>query len=131
MMIELGKYNEIGELLIDNRTTGSQGHVGYQDGDQRVSVTGAAVHMGGRWGCEQGTGAHTISLQVGNESRYTYNCCGEIKEALACNKMVIDGKERGWDPQVPGPLARWPATTVAWVALQFNSNSIPNKSPAL
>ena len=37
---------KIGELLIENRTTGSQGHVGYQDGDQRVSVTRVAVHMG-------------------------------------------------------------------------------------
>jgi len=40
MIIELGRYNEIGELLIGNRTTGSLGHVCYQDRDQR-----AAVHM--------------------------------------------------------------------------------------
>jgi len=46
MIIELGKYNEIGELLIENRTTGTQGHVHYQDIDQRVSVTRAAVCMG-------------------------------------------------------------------------------------
>ena len=47
MIIELGKYNEIGELLIENRTTGFQRHVSYQDRDQRVSVTRAVVHMGG------------------------------------------------------------------------------------
>ena len=46
MIIELGKYNEIRELLIENRTTGSQGHVYYWDGGQRVSVTMVAVHMG-------------------------------------------------------------------------------------
>jgi len=46
MIIELRKYNEIRELLIDNRTTGSQGHIHYQDRGQRVSVTRAAVHMG-------------------------------------------------------------------------------------
>jgi len=45
MIIKLGKYNEIGELLIEHITTGSQGHVCHQDGDQRVSVTRAAVHM--------------------------------------------------------------------------------------
>ena len=46
MIIELGKYNEIGELLIENRTAGSQGHVSYQDGGWRASVTMAAVYMG-------------------------------------------------------------------------------------
>ena len=46
MIIKLGRYKEIGELLIENRTTGSQGHVCYWDGDQRVSVTIAAVCMG-------------------------------------------------------------------------------------
>ena len=46
MIIKLGEYNEIGKLLIENRTAGSQGHIGYQDGDWRVSVTMEAVHMG-------------------------------------------------------------------------------------
>ena len=46
MIIELERYNEIRELLIENRTTGLQGHVCYQDGGQRVSVTTAAVHIG-------------------------------------------------------------------------------------
>jgi len=45
MIIELERYNEIGELLIENRTTGSQGNVHYQDGDWRVSLTRAAVCM--------------------------------------------------------------------------------------
>ena len=34
------------EKYLENRTTGSQGHVSYQDGDWRVSVTRLAVHMG-------------------------------------------------------------------------------------
>jgi len=46
MIIELGKYNEIGELLMGNRTTGSQAQVSYWDGFQESSVTRAAVHMG-------------------------------------------------------------------------------------
>jgi len=46
MIIELGRYNEISELLIENRTTGLHGHVCYWDRGQRVSVTMAAVSMG-------------------------------------------------------------------------------------
>ena len=46
MIIKLKKYNEIRELLIENRTTGSQGHVSYWDRGWRVSITRAAVHMG-------------------------------------------------------------------------------------
>ena len=46
MILELERYNEIRELLIENRTIGSQGHVYYWDRGQRVSVTMAAVHMG-------------------------------------------------------------------------------------
>jgi len=46
MIIKLERYNEIGELIIENRTTVSQEHICYQDGGQRVSVTMAAVCMG-------------------------------------------------------------------------------------
>ena len=46
MIIELGKYNEIRELLIENRTTGLQGHICYWNEDRRVSVTNMAVCMG-------------------------------------------------------------------------------------
>ena len=42
MIIELRKYKEVGELLIEIRTTGSQGHIHYQHGGQSVSVTMAA-----------------------------------------------------------------------------------------
>ena len=61
MIIELGKYNSAEELLIETRTAGSQGHICYQDGDRRVSVTRAAVRME-----EKGTG-----MQIGY--RGTYN----------------------------------------------------------
>ena len=46
MIIELERYNEIGELLIENRTTGLQGHVCNWDGGQQASVTRVAVCMG-------------------------------------------------------------------------------------
>jgi len=46
MIIELSRYNEIGGLLIETGATGLQGHVYYQDGSQRKSVTLAAVPMG-------------------------------------------------------------------------------------
>ena len=46
MIIKLERYNKIRELLIGNRTTGSQGHVFYWDRGRRISVTRVAVHMG-------------------------------------------------------------------------------------
>ena len=46
MIIELRKYNEIRELLIESKTTGLWGHICYQDRGWRVSVTRAAVCMG-------------------------------------------------------------------------------------
>ena len=61
MIIKLERYNKIGELLIGNRTTGLHGHVCYQDGGQRVSVTRAAVCIE-----EKGTGMQT-------KYRGTYN----------------------------------------------------------
>ena len=54
MIIELGKYNSAEELLIETRTTGSQGHVYYQGKDRRTSITRAAVCMG-----LEGTGMRT------------------------------------------------------------------------
>ena len=54
MIIELRKYIEIGELLIEKGSTGSQAQVIYQDGDRRVSVTRVAVCME-----EKGTGMQT------------------------------------------------------------------------
>ena len=91
MIIELRKYNEIGELLIEKRTPRSQVQVGYWDIVWEASVTRVAVCMGGRrQGCKQGTGVHTISLRVRIENRYTCGHCGAIRKALACHKTEID-----------------------------------------
>jgi len=46
MIIKLRKYNEIGELLIGDRVTGSQAQVSYQEKVWEASVTRVAVHMG-------------------------------------------------------------------------------------
>src|SRR5882724_6697256 len=46
LIIELRKYNSAEELHIGTGTTGSQGHLCYQNGDRRASVTRAAVRMG-------------------------------------------------------------------------------------
>ena len=46
IIIKLRKYNEVRELLIETRTTGSWGHICYQDAGWRVSVTMATVCMG-------------------------------------------------------------------------------------
>jgi len=46
MIIELKKYNEVGELLIGTAATGLHGHICYQDGVLRVYVTMVAVHIG-------------------------------------------------------------------------------------
>ena len=68
MIIELERYNEIRELLIENRTTGLQGHVSYQDGDQGMSVT-RAVCMGVKeMGMQTGhMGAYNQPLSWGQE----------------------------------------------------------------
>ena len=46
MIIKLERYNKIGELLIENRTTGLLAQVIYQDKVWEASVTRVAVHMG-------------------------------------------------------------------------------------
>ena len=51
MIIELGKYNEIGELLMGNRTTGLQ-----------APVTKAAVHMG----------VEETGMQTGHRGAYSW-----------------------------------------------------------
>ena len=48
MIIKLRKYNEIRELLIENRTTELQAQVIYRDEVQEASVTRVAVRMGVR-----------------------------------------------------------------------------------
>jgi len=81
MIIELRKYNEIRELLIGDRVTELQAQVSYQDEVWEASVTRVAVHMGvEETGCEQGTGVHAISLQVGIQIRDACRHCRAIKK---------------------------------------------------
>ena len=91
MIIELRKYNEIGELLIENRTTGLQAQVSYQDEVWEASVTRAAVYMGVK-GMAMRTGHRGTynGLCVGIKNRYVYRHCGSIIKVLACNKIEID-----------------------------------------
>ena len=67
MIIELERYNEIRDLLIENRTTGLQGHICYQDGGRRVSVAMVAIHMGvkemGMWTGHRGAYNRTLSWE--------------------------------------------------------------------
>jgi len=71
MIIELRKYIEVGELLIEKGSTVSQAQVIYRVEDRRVSVNRAAVRIGGKGPAGGlGTGVHTIGLRVGNENRY-------------------------------------------------------------
>jgi len=81
MIIELGKYNSAEELLIETRTTRSQRHVCYQDGDWRASVTRVAVRMGlqgtGMWTGHKG--AVTSIVQV---SQALLNCKGDCRSVV-------------------------------------------------
>ena len=82
MIIKLKKYNEIGELLIENRTSGLQGHVSYQDGGWRVSVTTAAVHMG-----KKETG-----MQIGYRGTYNRSLSWEWEKVCT---QLLQSNQRG------------------------------------
>jgi len=84
MIIELGKYKRSQRIYIDTRTAGSQGHVCYRNGDWRVSVARAAVHMGWkRQGCEKDTGAHANRLRVRNEHRDVEANCQSNQRSIS------------------------------------------------
>src|SRR5882724_11374602 len=61
IIIELRKYNEIGELLIENGTAGSQAQVSYWDVVWEASVTRVAVCMG----------VEEMGMQTGHRGTYT------------------------------------------------------------
>src|SRR5882724_1542513 len=50
MIIELGKYNEIGELLIENQATGLKGHMLLGWRLEGICNYGSCLHGGGRDG---------------------------------------------------------------------------------
>jgi len=89
-------------------TTGSQAQVSYWDVVQETSVTTAAVRMGvkemGMRNRAQGAYNQPPSW---DQEQVCMHYCRTIRRALACNKIEIDWKKRGLDPQVPGPLAKW------------------------
>src|SRR5882724_8450408 len=62
MIIKLKRYNEIGGLLIGNRTTGSQAQVSYQDGVWEAPVTMVAVRMG----------VKELGMQTGHRGTYKW-----------------------------------------------------------
>ena len=72
MIIKLGRYNEIGKLLIGIQTTGLWGHVCYWDGHQRVSVTMVAVHKGRKETVRVQTRLHLVVPRMG--SAYITQC---------------------------------------------------------
>ena len=79
MIIKLRKYSEIGELLIENRTTGSQGHVSYQDRGQEASVTRVAVHMGeGDGDVNRAQGCIQLVSESGSR---TGTCVGTVEQS--------------------------------------------------
>ena len=94
MIIELRKYNGVGELLIEKGTTGFQAQVIYWDVDWEASVTRAAVCMGVKDMGMQ-TGYRGVSNWPPSRDREQYVCghCGAIRKALACNKIEIYRKE--------------------------------------
>jgi len=64
MIIELQRYNEVGELLIEKANTGSQGCICYQNGGQKVRRTTVAVHVerNGGYRCGSNTEVHAGGL---------------------------------------------------------------------
>src|SRR5882724_3470871 len=83
MIIELRRYNEIRELLIENRTTGSLAHVGYWDGVREAYVTRVAVHIGVKeMGMQTGhRGTHNWPLSQDQEQVHIW--------ALQSNQKII------------------------------------------
>jgi len=91
MIIELRKYNEIRELLIENRTTGSQAQVSYRDMVWEASVTRVAVCMGVmEMGMQTGHRSTYNQPLSQDQDRYACRHCGAIRKALAHHKTEID-----------------------------------------
>jgi len=77
MIIELRKYNEIRELLIENRTTGSQAQVSYRTSLGGICNWAAVPHGGeGDGDANQDTGAHTNRLP--DLVPIAYLCCDPV-----------------------------------------------------
>jgi len=101
MIIELRTYIEVGKLLIEKESAGSQAQVIYWARPEGYHNR-VAVRMEGRTGEANWVQGHIpISLHVGNENRYAYEHCGAINGASVGNKTEIDSRERGLEPPNP------------------------------
>jgi len=83
-MIITGEIQSIGELLIENRTTGSQGQhmlLGWRL--ESICNYGSCLHGEGGDGDANWIQGHIqLASEVGMRRRYVHNCCRAIKEAL-------------------------------------------------
>jgi len=78
MIIELRKYIEVGELLIEKGSTVSQAQVIYRVKDRRVSVTRALSALGeGTGQADWVQGAYNRSPSR-NENRYAYDTVEQL-----------------------------------------------------
>ena len=114
MIIELRRYIEVRELLIENRTTESQGHVPYWDGVWRVSVTRVAVRMEekgmGMWTGYRGTYNWPLSWEWGQVCiwalwRNQRSISMQYDRNRSQEKRV--GTLRSQDCQLSGQPTRW------------------------
>jgi len=65
-----------------------------------------------RMGTEPWTeGCIQSEARMGINRRHRHNGYGTIKEVSACNLEKME-RNKGWNPQVPGLLIRWPARHV-------------------
>ena len=113
-IIKLRKYNKIRELLIENRTTGSQAQVIYWDEVWEASVTRAAVHMGVReTGMRTGYRGACNWPPSWDPDQGCMQALRNNKEALAIYKIEIDLQEkrvgtlRSQGCRLSGPPMRW------------------------
>ena len=70
MIIKLERCNKIGVLLIETGITGSPGHIYYQNGCWRVSVTAAAVCMG----------IKEMGMQTGHRGAYNWPLSQDLEQ---------------------------------------------------
>ena len=113
MIIELGKYNEIRELLIRNRTTVFQAQVSYQDGLLEASVTRVAPHG---FGGDRDANRVQGHVQSASESGSRPSMHADTAEQLRSISMLLYinrlrekrvGTLRSQVHQLGGLLMRW------------------------
>ena len=108
MIIELRKNNEIGELLIETETTGSWGHICYQD----TEPEGICKYSGCSQGEEGDGGANMTQGCIWTPGWQLVEDTGPMAMEQLKKHQPVKWKKmernKGWNPQVPGWLMRWP-----------------------